>query len=126
MMVGQPVRLRTAYARRLDRGIPEEAEIPVEKLPAPLLLISGTDDQMWPSTRMAERIVARMQAHGLGDRVHHVVLEGAGHALFFDYRPPVRLSPPYLAGGVSREANVDGGLKAWRAMLDFVRDQPVR
>ena len=126
LMVKHPARLRSAYARRLDRGIPEEAKIPVERLKAPLLLISGTDDQMWPSTRMAGEIVKRLQAHGMGDRVHHLVLEGAGHLLFYGYRPPVRLFPPFLTGGVSREANVDGGLKAWHAMLDFVKGHTSR
>ena len=120
MMVGQPVRLRPVFEAALKRGVPEEAHIPVERLPCPLLLISATDDQMWPSTEMARALVARMEAHGQGHQVTHVVLEGAGHVVLYGYRPPVRLIPPFLVGGVSREANVDGGLKAWRAILGFV------
>ncbi len=121
MMLGQPVRLRPVFEAALARGVPEEAFIPVERLRSPLLLISATDDQMWPSTEMAQALVRRMEAHGKGDRVAHVVLEGAGHAVRYGYMPPVRLVPPFLLGGTTRMANVQGGLRAWKAMAAFVR-----
>ncbi len=121
MMVGQPVRLRPVFEAALKKGVPEEAYIPVERLPCPLLLLSATDDQMWPSTEMAQALVERMEAHGKGHQVTHVVLEGAGHVVLYGYVPPVRLVQPFLLGGETREANVYGGLKAWKAILDFVR-----
>lgn len=121
LMIGQPARLRSLYEKAIRRGTPENAVIAVERLKTPLLLISGTDDQMWPSTEMAKEMVNRMESHGLGDHVRHLALQGAGHVLFHGYRPPVRLIPPYLTGGQTREANVDGGLRAWKAMLDFVQ-----
>ncbi len=121
MFLKQPVRLRPLFQQALERGVPEDAVIPVEGLKSPLLLISSTDDQMWPSTEMAEHIVARMKAHGKGDQVTHVVLKDAGHVVLFGYLPPMRLVPAFLLGGVTREANVYGGLKAWEAILNFVR-----
>ncbi len=120
MMVGQPVRLRPVFEAALQKGVPEEAVIPAENIPGRILLVSATDDQMWPSTEMAQALVARMEAHGQGHRVIHVVLEGAGHSVPLGYVPPVRLIPPFLLGGETREANVYGGLKAWRASESFV------
>lgn len=122
MLVGQPVRLRPLFEKALAQGVPEEAVIPVERLQSRLLLIGATDDQMWPSAEMARAIVTRMQDHGRENQVQYLVLEGAGHVVLYGYRPPVRLIPPFLMGGVSREANVYGGQQAWEAMLNFVRE----
>ncbi len=120
MMVGNPARLRPVFETALQGEVPEDVYIPVEHLQARLLLISATDDQMWPSTPMAEALVRRMQAYGKGDRVRHLALRDAGHVVFFDARPPVRLIPPYLLGGRTREANVDAGLQAWKHIWAFV------
>ena len=37
------------------------AAIPVERICGPVLLISGTDDQLWPSTMMCEMITERLK-----------------------------------------------------------------
>jgi pimeloyl-ACP methyl ester carboxylesterase len=50
----RPLHLRPAYAAGLAHH-PAEAEIPAERIEAPLLLLAGEDDQMWPSTDMAEQ-----------------------------------------------------------------------
>ncbi len=121
MAVHQPARLRPLFEEALARGVPPEAVIPVERLRSRLLLIGATDDQMWPSAEMAQAIVARMRDHGQANQVQLLVLEGAGHVLFNGYQPPTRLMPPFLFGGVSREANVYGGLQAWEAMWHFVQ-----
>ena len=39
------------------------AEIAVEEASCPILLISGKDDQLWPSERMANLIVTRLKKH---------------------------------------------------------------
>src|SRR5215204_1735753 len=46
--------LRSAYSTGLrDREAVEKAEIRVERIEAPILFVSGNDDQMWPATEMA-------------------------------------------------------------------------
>ncbi len=120
MFVGHPVRLRGLFEAALAGEVPEEARIPVERVGSRLLLISATDDQMWPSQEMAQALVARMEAHGRGADVQHLTLQGAGHVLRQGYLPPIRLVPPYLVGGTDREANVQGGIQAWEAMQAFV------
>ena len=39
------------------------ATIPVERINGPVLLISGEDDQMWPSRTLAEIAMERLRAH---------------------------------------------------------------
>jgi hypothetical protein len=46
----------------LNAAAVEAAEIPLEKIRGHVLLESFTQDQIWPSTLMAEQIVARLNA----------------------------------------------------------------
>ena len=39
------------------------ASIAVEKINGPVMVISGTDDQLWPSTRFSEMVIERLEAH---------------------------------------------------------------
>ena len=59
-----------------------EAIIPVEKINGPVLLLSGSDDRLWPSGPMAARIVARLKTQNFSFRVEHQNYPGAGHAVF--------------------------------------------
>jgi dienelactone hydrolase len=76
---GGPVALRPAFDRAL-RHLPvdHDAVIPVEQIGGPVLLISGRDDTMWPSTPMSE--IAERRAAFTGSRaVLHLSYEDAGH-----------------------------------------------
>ena len=64
-----------------DQATIEAASIPVEKISAPLLLISATNDNVWPSTRMANDIMARMTAADSTQMRKHLELDKAGHNL---------------------------------------------
>lgn len=57
------------------------AGIAVEQARGPFLLISGEDDRMWPSARMAEMIMGRLGRHGRSSEVTHLSYPGAGHRL---------------------------------------------
>ncbi len=57
----------------------EDVAIPVEKIRAPVLLISGGDDALWPSERMAGLIQERLKAHG--KEAEHLHIAEAGHLL---------------------------------------------
>jgi dienelactone hydrolase/uncharacterized protein (DUF2141 family) len=59
-----------------------DAQIPVERIAGPVLLISGGDDGLWPSAMMAERIVARLEAAGFAHDVQNLVYPEAGHTVF--------------------------------------------
>ena len=67
----------------------DAAAIRIEHSDAPMLLISGDRDQMWPSSMMAERLIARLVQAGKSDQVSHLRFPDAGHS-FFPWRPDIR------------------------------------
>ncbi len=61
-----------------DLAAVENAQIPVEKINGPILLVSARKDEMWPSTEMSDQIMGRLQAKEYRFSHQHVVVEG-GH-----------------------------------------------
>lgn len=59
----------------------QDAVIPVEAIAAPVLLVCGEDDQLWPSCPMADEIVKRSVAMQ-GPAVEALRYPDAGHAVF--------------------------------------------
>ncbi len=55
------------------------AALPIERAQGPVLLISGEDDQMWPSAWGSDLIVNRLRAHGFAHPFEHLCLRGTGH-----------------------------------------------
>ncbi|HEU5345583.1 MAG TPA: acyl-CoA thioester hydrolase/BAAT C-terminal domain-containing protein [Ktedonobacterales bacterium] len=70
-----------------DEAALEPAIIPVERIMGPVLLISGEDDQMWPSTLMAERVMRRLAAHNFQWPYRHLSYPDAGHLIGPPWRP---------------------------------------
>jgi dienelactone hydrolase len=125
LRIGGPYPNRTAYEPALDDpSVVAAATIPVENIGGPILLISGTDDQLWPSARMAELIMARLKAknHPFADQ--NLCYEGAGHWVGVPYLPAVSSTRDkvYIAGG-SMEANAAASSDSWSKMLTFLDHQ---
>jgi len=59
----------------------EKAIIPVERIKGPILLMSGRDDNLWPSTQLCEMIVTRLRAHKFRYPVEHIAYPDAGHLI---------------------------------------------
>jgi dienelactone hydrolase len=77
-----PMRLVDLYRSGLDdRASVAKAVIPVETIRGGVLLISGQDDQLWPSPLMAEAVVARLREHHFAYPYLHLCYEGAGHSI---------------------------------------------
>lgn len=69
--------LRGAYEAMLsDEEAVEKAAIAVENINGPLLLLSATRDEFWPSMEMSEAIVARLRSNDFRFAVEHVPVEG--------------------------------------------------
>jgi len=69
--------LRGAYEEMLkDHVAVERAAIPVEKINGPILLVSATQDEFWPSTQMSEAIIRRLRERGFPYRYEHTAIEG--------------------------------------------------
>jgi dienelactone hydrolase len=56
-----------------------QAAIPVERIQGPVLLISGRDDAMWPSTAMSDAVVTRLKGQHFRYPVTHLAYPNAGH-----------------------------------------------
>jgi dienelactone hydrolase len=59
----------------------ETVRIPIERIAAPVLLISGADDRMWPSAAGCERLMAQMQSLRSEADVAHLNLPDVGHSI---------------------------------------------
>lgn len=82
--------LRPTYEGGFDEATDREvaaASIPVEDTDGPILLVSGGDDQMWPSRRFGNEIVKRLDDAGYDHPYEHLTYDDAGHVIATPYRP---------------------------------------
>jgi dienelactone hydrolase len=101
------------------------ATIPVERIRGPVLLLSAADDRMWPSSRLAEMAIERLDAHHHPYPYTHVSYAGCGHFLGLPHFPAVtstehpRVRRAVLLGG-TRQANAHASVDAWSRVLAFL------
>ncbi len=65
-----------------------QAFIPVENINGPILLLSGKDDQVWPSAMMGDMMAQRLGHHSFGFTFDHVQYEDAGHMISGNPKQP--------------------------------------
>jgi dienelactone hydrolase len=120
---------RDRFLKRMtDADALERAAIPVERIGGPILLLSGKDDQLWPSDIFASRVVDRLNARGFSHPIEHYSYEDAGHGITRPYVVTsdvrqTRIHPiskrPITPGGTPEgqaRANVD----SWEKLLAFL------
>ena len=98
-----------------------EAAIPVERISAPILLICGEDDKLWPSCQMAIQIADRLRTVGRpAPLIQHY--KDAGHAAF---GPPVertdRVYPLLARAGGTPEGNAAAHADSWPKAMAFLK-----
>jgi len=76
LMTGQQTKM-VEKALRNSRRV-KEATIPVEKIQGPILLVSFTRDDVWPSALMSEQIAGRLRDGGFRFPYEHATYD-AGH-----------------------------------------------
>ncbi len=132
-LLRRPLRLRPTFERLLrKRDLVAAATIEVERINGPVLLVSGTEDQLWPSQRFAELVLARLRAHDHPYPDEHLSYAGAGHFLCFPYglpgMPPMtRMSPvPVITMdfGGTPAANAAAARDSWAEILRFLTAVP--
>jgi dienelactone hydrolase len=127
-LAARPIAFQHPYEEALEnREAVELAVIPVEYIRGPVLLISGSDDQVWPSAQMSRMIMQRLTAHGFPYPYEHLCCEGAGHTFRCPYSPATARRSKHpsmpvevLLGG-SPAAHARGQLEAWRRTLQFLK-----
>ncbi|MBN8262643.1 MAG: alpha/beta fold hydrolase [Xanthomonadales bacterium] len=81
--------LRGAFETLMrDEAAMARAAIPVERIAGPVLFVSASRDEAWPSREMSDAMMRRLQAHRFRHRAEHLVVAG-GHAEPLDEFPKV-------------------------------------
>jgi dienelactone hydrolase len=127
---GQPMAYTTVYLKHLrDQRAVERATIPVENIRGPILLVSGTDDQMWPSSDLADIAMRRLESKNFRFPFRHLKYRDAGHLILLPFGPRTTrvigfkaegfAGMLYTQGGTTK-ADAEAGTDAWREMLQFL------
>ena len=95
----------------------EKAEIPVERIDGPVLLIAAGEDRTWPSAHLSKITMDRLESSNRSYNDDLVIYKGAGHLIQAPYVPAV----PTLGGtaGANAEANED----AWRKTIQLLEER---
>jgi dienelactone hydrolase len=122
-----PVRQAPSFVSALlDADAVKRALIPVERIDAPVLLLSGTDDGFWPSSAMSDAIAQRLRQAGHAQPVEHLRYAGAGHSIQFPFVPTTHIVKPHavakvdLTAGGTPAANAHANQDSWPKVLEFL------
>jgi pimeloyl-ACP methyl ester carboxylesterase len=121
-MVGDPVRQTPLFMHDLEvLGDTSNVEIPVEDIHGPVLLLSGKDDQIWPSSLMATRLMERLRRHGHPYADEHLSYDGVGHSISSEYLPTAgeRKRMKLMIGGTP-EGTALAQADSWPKILRFL------
>jgi dienelactone hydrolase len=106
----------------------EETAIPVEKINGPILLISGKDDQIWPSFVLSEIAMDRLRENDHPYPYEHISYEGAGHLIGLPYWPTTGwglnnplTGEPFNTGGTPQD-DAAASADSWAHVLTFLAD----
>ncbi len=122
---GKPLVFLGAYRAGLkDAKAVAKAVIPAERIAGPVLLVSASDDQIWPSPLMANQIMQRLAAQHHAYAGESLCYAGAGHAILPPYRPAnasiVAVPGGSFAFGGNPTAYAYADANAWRKVLAFL------
>jgi pimeloyl-ACP methyl ester carboxylesterase len=108
-----------------DNPAVEAATIAVERIKGPVLLFSGLDDMLWPSSFFADQIERRALSRGFRFPLQNVQYEGVGHDFPLPgQQPTLRVAHPRAPSGVTYGGRADQIIRAaedrWRRILAFL------
>jgi dienelactone hydrolase len=126
-LAGAPM---TSAALSAAAATAEGALIPVEQTRGPILLVSGTDDAMWPSVQLCDLAEQRLAESGFAHLVEHIRYQGAGHTAAVtpgfpttrNWLTHAQFPFPMAVGGTPRETAL-AQADAWRRIPAFLHEQ---
>ncbi len=115
----------TFHASMKMRARAEWPEIEVEKTRGPILMMSGSDDQMWPSLMLADIAAQRLLRHNFAHKFEHITYAGAGHFIRFPYSPTITeifhpVVKTLMALGGDTVSNAAADRDSWARLLGFL------
>lgn len=109
-----------------DASYADRAAIRVERINGPVLMITGIDDKLWPSTELTEFAVERFKRQGFRHRVEHLAYASAGHSIAWPNGPTTMLKSRHPVSGEEMDmgGTPEGTARArqdsWPKMLAFL------
>lgn len=110
-----------------DADYTARASIPVERIGGPVLMISGADDRLWPSTDLTEIAVQRFRANHFPHPVEHLIYPEAGHNIAWPHVLTTQLKSKHPVSGedIDMGGTPQGTARArqdsWPRMLAFLQ-----
>jgi dienelactone hydrolase len=124
---GKGFALTPIFLRSLeDREAVGQAAIPVEQIAGPILLVSGKDDAMWPSSLFSDMVMERLAEHRHPHPNQHLAYDGAGHVIGQPWLPTTVTASIHpvtrnlFAYGGSARASARAREDSWSRILAFL------
>ena len=111
-----------------NRTAVQDMEIPIEKINGPVMLISGQDDQIWPSAQLSEFAVQRLKDHNFKNMVKHLSYPDAGHSIGPPFRPTTMNQSLHPVSGILMKlggtavGNAYACEDSWQQLLSFLKE----
>lgn len=122
-----PVAYTPAFLVMLENpSLLDKAAIPVEKTRGPILIISGKDDQMWPSSLMGDMVMKRLAEARFSFPHRHLAYENGGHFIPLPNLPTTANSVFHptakmeMALGGSAPGTAAAAADSWRQTVEFL------
>jgi dienelactone hydrolase len=115
-----------------DLDAVERATIAVERIKGPVLMVSGHDDQIWPSFELAEIARRRLEEHNHPWPFEHISYSDAGHGMVPPYAPTTAttifhpVTGRAIAFGGTPKGQIEANVAYWRRTLDFLAQAAAR
>lgn len=107
-----------------DREWADRAAIPIERAAAAIMLVSSRSDAIWPASRMADQLEARLRAAHYRHPVVNHQFDDASHLLMGPGQGMVKFTHGAFTVnfGGSEEGTLRAREAAWRAAKQFLAD----
>jgi dienelactone hydrolase len=110
------------YLARLQNNTDPAAVIQVERIAAPILLVAGGSDHLWPSVLMAQQIMQRRQSMAQRFADQLLVYPGAGHLIGIPFQfAKAEMAHSFLDVGGSPEADEAADEQSWPIIVQFLQ-----
>lgn len=106
----------------------EKATIPIEKISCPVLILSGEDDKIWPSSVYAKQIIKRAYEYEKQSNFTWINFDHAGHDFMLPNLPSADLAIYHPVGGFwcrfggTMLGNARASQESWQHVIRFLKN----